>query len=359
VSAERVDAGAIAREVAGAPDAYEPPLTDWTLRPFASGTSPFAVAAALALALVVTSQLVRIAVAGMPTGPLWRDPYLWLDLLNGVLFAYIPTALWLLRRGRLRDLRELRPHLREEISWRAVVDATLLVPQRRLLLAGSAGALVLGILPVIDPGFWEGTRPALTAPIMLFFVVRMAISGWLGGHAVVTETTALAALSRIGATQTRVDLMDLRPFEIFARAGLRSAFAWVLVSSLVSLFWLGPGAGSANAFIVGATLVSVSLGVFACIYGPHRAIAAAKREVLGGVEGRIARAGAALEAGRDPEDDGVRLADLVAWHALLLRVRDWPIGASALARAALLAALALGSWLGGVLVERAVDWLFG
>jgi hypothetical protein len=339
--------------------AYEPPLTDWTLRPFAAGAPPFAVAAGVAVGVVVVSQLVRAWVVGLPAGPFWRDAYLWLDVLNGVLFAYLPTALWLLRRARLRDLRELRPHLREGVSYRAVADAVLRVPPRRLLLAGAVGALLLGVLPIIDPGFWEGPRPALAAPIMIFFVVRMALSGWLSGHAVATEVTALKALSLAGETQTRVDLMNLRPFEVFARTGLRSAFAWVLVSSLVSLFWLGPGSGSANAFIVGLTLASVSFGVFACIYGPHRAIAAAKREAQDAVDARIARAGAALESGREPADAGVRLADLVAWHAHLERVREWPIGAPALARAALLAALAVGSWLGGVLVEKAVDRLFG
>ena len=103
----------------------------------------------------------------------------------------------------------------------------------------------------------------------------------------------------------------------------------------------------------------VSFGVFACVYGPHRAISAAKREAQGVVGSRIARAGAALESGREPVDAGVRLADLVAWHTYLGGVREWPIGAPALSRAALLAALAVGSWLGGVLVERVVDRLFG
>jgi hypothetical protein len=357
---EHADAAQVASfDASSAAADYEPPLTDWTLRPYAAGVPPLAVAAAIAVGLVVASQLVRAWVMGMPVWPSWLDPFLWLDVLNGVLVAYMPTALWLLRRGRLCDLRELRPHLREGVSYRAVVDAVVALPRRRLFLGGLTGALVLGCLPIVDPGFWDGPRPSLSAPIMLFFIVRMAISGWLSGHVVVTETRALTALARVAATQTRVDLMDLRPFEIFARAGLRSAFAWVVVSSLVSLFWLGPNASFANAFIVGITVAGVTAGSFACIQGAHRAVSAAKREAQGVVEARIARAGAALEAGREPADAGVRLADLVAWHAYLERVRDWPIGAPAVARASALAALAIGSWLGGVLVEKAVDWLFG
>lgn len=343
-------AEAIALAAAPGDERYEPRLTDWTLRPFsAARVSPFLVALAFALAFAALSQCVRIAI-----GESTRWPYLWLDLLNGVLFAYVPTALWLLRRARLRELRLLRPALREGVSFAGIADAVLCVPPRRLALSGLAGAVVFGALPTVDPAFWEGPAPALTHPFMLFFVARMAVTGWLGGRAVASELTAIAAFYRIGAERVRVDLQDLRPFEGFARGGLRSAFAWVLGSSLVSLFWLGPGAGSANAFIVATILTGVTAGLFASVYGPHRAIAGAKRETLAALEARIARAGAALGAGREPADAGVRLADLVAWHAVLERVREWPIGAPALARGALIAALAIGSWLGGALVERLV-----
>lgn len=77
------------------------------------------------------------------------------------------------------------------------------------------------------------------------------------------------------------------------------------------------------------------------------------------MDSRIARAGAALESGREPADAGVRLADLVAWHGYLGGVREWPISQPAVLRAALLAALAIGSWLGGVLVEKIVDRVMG
>jgi hypothetical protein len=282
----------------------------------------------------------------------------WLDLLNGVLFAYIPTALWCLRAGRLRDLRELQPALLGGPELRRRIDAALGVPPLRLAAAGLAGAVALGPLPLVDPGFWDFERPPAGDPLVLFFMLRMAVSGWLGGHAAVTEASAIAAFARLGARHVRVDLFDLRPFEVFARSGLRSAFAWVLMSSLISLFWLGPGAGVANAYIVTGILVAVSAAVFASVYGAHLAIAAARREALATVEARIARAGAALLAGREPEA-GPRLADWVAWHGYLLRIRDWPLGAPALARGALIAALGLGSWLGGALVERALDRLFG
>jgi hypothetical protein len=106
-------------------------------------------------------------------------------------------------------------------------------------------------------------------------------------------------------------------------------------------------------------LLGVAAGLDAYVHGPHLAIAAAKREALGAVEARIAHAGAALMDGRPAASGEPRLADLVAWHAFLERVREWPIDAPALLRGALIAALGIGSWLGGALVDRVVDRLFG
>ena len=340
-----------------ASDAYEPPI-DWVLRPFAApGRSPWLVAAGLALGFLIVSQCVRVALFGLPPGPAWREIYPWLDLLNGVVFAYIPTAMWLLRRGRVCDLRSLRPHLRDGVSYRAVADAALGVP-RSAPLVSLAAALALGLVPVVDPGFWDFPMPPILHPIVLFFALRMAATGWIAGRAVVSEARALAAFARIGARDVRVDLMDLRPFAVFARIGLRSALCWVVVSSLISLFWLGPGAPILNAVIVVGLVAGVSVGFYACIEGAHRAIAAAKREAIAAVEPLIARASAQLLEGRAAEVHGARLTDLVAWHGFLERIRDWPLDAPALVRGALIAALGLGSWLGGALVDRLVDRFF-
>ena len=74
-----------------------PPLTDWTLRPFeAVSVSPFWVGAALALGFWTLSAGARLTIGDGEFGArgeaLVRNPYFWMDLLNGVLFAYVPTA---------------------------------------------------------------------------------------------------------------------------------------------------------------------------------------------------------------------------------------------------------------------------
>jgi hypothetical protein len=347
-----------------ASDEPEPPLTDWALRPFAAARSWLRVSLGLAVGFAALAQCARYALAPPTPGPLWRDPFLWLDVLNGALFAYVPTALWLLRRGRLADLRELRPALAPGSDSAALARDVLCVPPRWLARAGLACAVLFGSFPLLDPAFWPDARPTSSDPVMLFFVARMGVTGWFGGHAVATELFAARGMARLGE-RVRIDLFDLRPLAVFARSGQRSALAWVIVSSLISLFWLGPGAGSANAFVVGTILLAVSAAFAAIVWPVHRRIRAAKRAVQQALDHRIRERSEALLRGVDPGLEagaGARdatLADLVAAYAYLERVREWPLNAPALARGALIVALALGSWLGGALVERILDRVIG
>jgi hypothetical protein len=308
-----------------------------------------------AAAFMAASLVFRISL-GEFTLRFWSSPYFWLDLLNAALFAYAPTATAFLRRGRLRDLRELQHVLRcDEAGFGRLEAETVSVPPRRLAASGLTGALLLGAMPLLDPNFWPGGPPeSLLDPMMLFFVMRSAATGWLFGHAITTDVTGVVALRRIGAESLRVDLLEPGASAPFARAGLRSAFVWVLASSLISLFWLGPAPASANAAIVGSILLAVSVGFFFTIYGAHQSLVAAKRKALEALNEQIREVGSRLLEGRGA-DASPALADLIAFHGFVERVREWPIGAPTLVRGGLIAALALGSWLGGAVVERLLE----
>jgi hypothetical protein len=334
-------------------DETEPPITDWALRPFAATrAAPLWTGAGLAAAFLVIFYGFRVTTG--EAGPsIWRDPYFWLDVLNAVLLAYIPTATWMLRLGRLRDLRELRPVLRcDRAEFLALERKTVCVPMRRLAISGLIGALAMAAMPVFDPNFWEGSRPPLGHPWMLFMIARHIAFGWLVGHAVATEVTGATAFYEIGSSRLEVDLHDLRPLSPFARNGQRSAFAWVLLASLVSLFWLGPGAGVSNGPILVVTLAAVSAGYFFSIYGAHRGIHSAKQQVLDKLSTQIRSRGERLLSG---SDDAPPVGELVALHGFIAQLREWPIGVPALLRGSLIAALAIGGWLGGALVERFIE----
>ena len=307
---------------------------------------------------MAASLVFRIAVSDF-TLRFWSNPYFWLDLLNAAVFAYAPTATAFLRRGRLRDLGELRRILRcDEMGFARLESETVSVPPRRLAVSGLTGALLVGAMPLLDSSFWpEGSPESLLDPMMIFFALRSAATGWLFGHAIATDVTGVVALRRIGAESLHVDLLNPGASAPFARAGLRSAFVWVLASSLVSLFWLGPAAGSANAAIVGSILLAVSVGFFFTTYGAHQSLIAAKRKALEALNEKIRKAGSRLLEGRNI-DGSPALADLIAFHGFIERVREWPVGAPTLVRGALIAALALGSWLGGALVESLLESAF-
>ena len=98
--------------------------------------------------------------------------------------------------------------------------------------------------------------------------------------------------------------------------------------------------------------------LFRSIFGAHRSIVAAKREALAALLPRIRPAARDLLAGKDPGGDA-RLADALAYHAFVERVREWPVGAPALVRALLIAALGVGSWLGGAVVDLILQRALG
>jgi hypothetical protein len=336
-----------------------PPLTDWALVPFeATRLSPVWIGLAFLIGFTALCQIFRVATEDVGSD-FWNHRYFWVDVLNGALFAYPPTATALLRRSRLRDLRDLRPVLEcSEAEFARAVRELVCVPHRRLAAGGVLMALALVSMPVFDPAYWEGPRPALTDPAMLFHLLRNVATGGLVGHAVMTEATAAVGFDRIGARGLRVDLLDLRPLAPFARAGQRSAFAWVLAASMVSLFWFGPAVGNANGAIICTILLLVSAAFFFSVRGAHESIRATKERALTSLNAQIRRGGDALMQGHELQD-APRVADLVALRTLLEHVHEWPIGIPTIVRGGLIAALAIGSWLGGALVERMLESVVG
>jgi hypothetical protein len=83
----------------------------------------------------------------------------------------------------------------------------------------------------------------------------------------------------------------------------------------------------------------------------HRRLRAEKRAELARVRERIrsARASALEQAGAE---GAARLPGLLAYESRIERVNEWPFDAPTLIRFGALVVLAVGSWLGGAVVER-------
>ncbi len=337
-----------------------PRATDWIVRPFTvPGRSTAGIALGLFLAFVTVTWGFRVGVEGISLRELVRSPLAYLDLVNAVVFAYIAVALHLLRLGRLRDLSALRPALEADDGRFASLTVEVVnVPPRRLLRGGLVGALLLASAPVLDPGIWAGRPPPLLSPEMIFKVLQHAATGWLAGHVAVTETQFVRAFRRLGAEELRVDLLDPTPLAPIVRPGLRSALTWVLCSSLLSLFWLGPSAAQSNSFLIPAILILVLMIFFVSIAGARANIRDTKQRALDDLARAIRDRGDATLRGVPP-GEGPSLADLVALHGFIERVREWPLGAPAAARGALIGLVALGSWGGAALVELFIERALG
>jgi hypothetical protein len=269
--------------------------------------------------------------------------------------AYVAAAIVASRRGASRDFAALRgvtdttpeSWARWEVRFR---------DGRADGLASAAGfAVGLGIdrigaaLGPPDGEAWVG----LSVWAALLNALLFAGLGVLVRRSVL-EIRALRAIGR----RVRVSLLDRAPLAPFVRTGLRGAVLWLIGSSLATTLLFDV---NAPWLVLAVLVLTMGLGVAALLLpsrGLHERLRAARDEELAWVHSEIARARGAL-AGCDAasREDAARLPALLAWEARVAQVSAWPFDAPTLVRFALFLLVPLGSWLGGALVERAVDAL--
>lgn len=300
------------------------------------------VLAYLALFLVVA----RFSGSFRPLGEA-SQVLLW-ETVNAVIVGYLLTVnVIVVRKGR-RDLEELKPRLNvSEEGFRQLVNEATNPSARGLLLYGLLGVAGGAVLPLFDSGIWGGgPTPPLTSALFLWVAFHNALIGWAGMRNGVTETALTRGFTR-AADLVSIDLLDTRALSPFARKSQRSLMGWAGFSVLFSLFFLGDTPADANRFFL-ILIVGVLLAVFFTpLAALRRRISAAKAEELSRVNEKIRRAQQGGTAAEEPS-----LADWVGYRGLIEGVREWPINTSGLLRALLFAALGVGSWLGGALVER-------
>ena len=168
------------------------------------------------------------------------------------------------------------------------------------------------------------------------------------------EATLTRGYARL-ANLVRIDLLDQAPLAPLARKGQRSALLWIILSSSISLFWLGGRPAAINAFVIALALGVVASAFLLPLSRVRDRIAAAKRAEIVRVNRALAQEQERLLAGGAPPAG--RVADLLAWRALVEGVREWPVSLPTLLRSGLVLLLGIGSWLGGALVDRLVEAL--
>jgi hypothetical protein len=214
-------------------------------------------------------------------------------------------------------------------------------------------------MPIYDPGYFEAGRPPLGDPLLQLFMLRQGLLGWVVGYALASGRGATSTYRFLGRNYVNVDLLDTRSLHPLARQGMRSTFTWILLVSLVSLFWLGPGAAASNGVIMIAVILGTIASLVYSVSGVHRSIRREKSAELEALRERIrSEYGAVSGESRSEPDGGTQLAGLIAYHDLIEGAPEWPFDAPMVARLALFATLGLGSWLGGAVVERLLESWF-
>ena len=284
-------------------------------------------------------------------------------LVLALLIGYLPAAYAYAVRGSRRTWEALRPVIRcTPAEFETLRDAAGLFSAAGLRRAGWIGLGVAVLIPfLVDFSLfvYRFDLESFYLPTAIHRVL-LPIVGWLMGrniHAMLADSTRLA---RAGRERLDVDLLDIEPLAPFTRHGLRNSLLFMGSFAILSLLVVDWGARPGLPFVISVSfLMAAGLGVVALVLpvrGAHAAIRRAKTEELAACNEAI-RARRRASAGADAA--GPELHELLAWRSFVESVREWPIDASTLTRFLLYLAIPMGSWLGGAMVERAVDAALG
>ena len=351
-------------ESAASPIAHEPAAAPWLQR--IAETPPWSpVRLAIVTALVLTALFLAIElVAGR--FPILLDPIetpvtrgarvdFRIALVLILLFSCLPAAYAHGPRGARRALDELLPSLEGSPAETAAlhVGAGRLdgASLRRAGWIGIAIGVAIPFLTDREPGVWALWRYSPEPIAQRFLLLGV---GWLTARLLYAVAVESRRLSRAGE-RVRVDLLDLRVFAPLTRQGLRHALAILGMLSILALMLfdydkrgLVPVVATAGGLVLAAAVTALLLP----LVGARRAIQRAKRAELDWCEAELRSARAELADGQRPTQP---LADLVAWRNVVLGVHEWPLDAPTLRRFFLYLAIPIGSWLGGALVDHALD----
>lgn len=291
--------------------------------------------------------------------PWWRHRDARMAVLFALLVSYLPAARRYQALGTQRDLRDLRASLPWDPARFAAASPASDPRGRRV--AGLVGLLVLPVTALLvdrDPdlyfqrAYWNVTH---------FWTIGMgALLCWNGGvliHAIFSHARGFSELAR---SIPRVDLLDLRPLAPFARQGMRAALPGVVFMSFLAFNLVDQGWLWAIAVLGVPAACWIAAALLIPLRGLRDRIREAKQSELARVNAAIRGQDRALAdspiAGRSPEPG---LGELLAYREFVNAVPEWPFDAPMRARFVLYAALPIGSWLGGAIVERLLGAALG
>lgn len=254
-----------------------------------------------------------------------------------------------------QEFERLRRILRLDDAGFDVYRCRLFPNARALFIAASVGGFA-GTALILSPRIFSPLRQG--SPSVHSFFSMILLFGLMGAFALITYRQS-QVFNEVGRQVVEVDLLEPGAFSPFAALGLRNAGFWFIGSAIASLLMTGAG----NMWIIAVVIVvTLGFGVAALIVpsrGLHAHIRERKREELGLIRAAIANERAILFSTAEPSPNPPRMHAMLAYEARIESVREWPFDTSTLSRFGLFLLIPMISWIGGALVERAVNAALG
>ncbi len=283
-------------------------------------------------------------------------------LTMAVLLGFVLAATRWTKRVAVRALETLKPAstLSTEAFSAEIRHTSVLSSAARG--ASFAGAVVVGIaiIPLSsgEPGSylrlskWNAHHVWAIANHILLFTIMF--------RSAFRSTAGWRALDRISRSLRHIDLLDREALAPIGRYGFPGAILWLAGGSLASLLAWGMENVWPLVAILCAILALATFSMLRPMQIVHGRLHEAKRGELKRVREKIANAKeASLSNHTIASDQAALLPGLLAYEVRIESVREWPFDTPTLLRFAALALLAVGSWLGGAVVERALGAVIG
>ncbi len=282
-----------------------------------------------------------------------------------LLAGYLVGAYFYLLRGARNTAHELDKVL-EPTSYPSGVDWAGHVGVKALVVWGLIGLLAAVVSPYLAPSAEIAWDPSAWSPeIWWHRVLGLFVSWWWAWFGVAVWTTS-TQVSRLADRFGPVDLLDLSPFSPFVKQGLLTALLIVGLVSIMSLRLLEPGQRLTVVITVGLALPLALLGLLLPVRGARERIREAKGVELAWTRDSIRDSRTHLhnlfsDTSSDASSDASsgQMADLTAYQRLIEDVPEWPFRTSTLVQVLLYLLIPVASWIGGLLIENALGFLFG
>jgi len=298
------------------------------------------------------------------------DPYTWAALVTSILTGFGISSSSVALVQDLRDLREIAKvigrgpgemiddwagYLRARMARGRILSIVFLVIGFAIVLNNIPGAS--DVFNLNEPELYPWFQQVPAAWFLVFVPLNFAIIGKGVYYTIVEDRFHRETRN----TSLKIDLFYPEQLAPFTRMALRRSLLWIVGSSICLLLFLNEAVNPTGLLpFVFVIMIVASLALVAPLIGIHRKISAAKKEELRTVRQSIARHRDDVLHGSNPtitSNAAQRLTGLVAYEGRLEKTSEWPLDLPTLGTFSFYLAIPVISWVGGALMERAIDIL--